>query len=122
MIKITESTDYSKYKTLINQIMSDIMSGDNAQLIKNIRNTFKEYGGSVDIRKVSPTYLNYDGNIKVSIKRGNSWLGDYTISGSIDLSNLKQDVGMLAEDIAYVMYLNDGGKEIGTTKFLDLVY
>ena len=98
------------------------MTGDNAQLIKNIRNTFKEYGGSVDIYKVSPTYLNYDGNIKVSVKRGNSWLGDYTISGSIDLSNLKQDVGMLAEDIAYVMYLNDGGKEIGTVKFLDLVY
>ena len=111
MIKITESIDYSKYKTLINQIMSDILSGDNAMVIKNIRNTFNKFNGNVDISKVSPTYLNYDGNI-----------GGHTLSGSVDLSNLKHDIGLLAEDIAYVMYLKDGGKKIGTVKFLDLVY
>lgn len=125
MIKIFESNgkvDYNKYKRMINSIVSDIMQGSNADVYKNIKGVFDKYNGEVYIQKVSSTYLKYDGKIHSSTKRNNSWIGDYSIQGSISLSNLKQDAVMLAEDIAYVYYLNDGGKEIGTTEFLKLVY
>lgn len=125
MIKILESNgkvDYNKYKRLIKTIVSDIMAGDNAQLIDNIKYIFKKYGGSVHIKKVSPTYFDYNGKVLSSFKNGDSTYGDYTLSGSINLSNLKQGVTTLAEDIAYVQYLNDGGKKVSIPEFIDLVY
>jgi len=119
VLKIYENdnSNYSEYRKLINRIADDIKSGVNANLSKNIKNTFKKYGGEVNVIKSSPKYLMYNGYIFCDARNGK-----YAISGSVSLDNLNQDVNKLAEDIAYVQYLNDGGKDVGIPMFLDILY
>ena len=105
--------DYSKYRRLINKIASDITSGANANLSKNLKKIFNEYGGDAHIVKVSPRFISYDGYVFCDTRNGRSML-----SGSVSLGNLRQDINRLAEDIAYVQYLNHGGKDVGMTLFL----